>query len=73
MHNFDANSTNMTEVRTNKQTNERMNEHTNGQTDERKDENYTRRHKCRGYNNVGHMTILLQRPYMVKKKLKRNQ
>ena len=30
--NFDANSTNVTEVRTN--------EHTNGRTDERKDENY---------------------------------
>ena len=32
MQNFDANSTNVTEVRTN--------EHTNGRTDERKDENY---------------------------------
>ena len=34
--NFDANSTNVTDVRTNEQTNE----HTNGRTDERKDENY---------------------------------
>ena len=41
--NFDANSTNGTEVRTN----ERTNEHTNGQTERRKV--YTRRHKCRGY------------------------
>ena len=34
--NFDANSTNVTELRTN----ERTNEQTNIQTDERKDENY---------------------------------
>ena len=34
--NFDANSTNVTEVRTN----ERTNEHTNGRTDKRKGENY---------------------------------
>ena len=34
--NFDANSTNVTEVRTNEPTNE----HTNGRTDERKGENY---------------------------------
>ena len=34
--NFDTNSTNVTEVRTNKRTNEQ----TNIQTDERKDENY---------------------------------
>ena len=40
--NFDANFTNVTEVRTN--------EHTNGRTERRK--LYTRRHKCRGYKQI---------------------